>query len=114
MLIGPNSPVGNFSLMEVAELQFNYILQLIDHAIETDRSEIEATKGTIWVTGCRSWYLNADGIPAAWPWTLQQFGTRCANQISQTSNFEGEARDRSTDLRTYTRLHFIGRNTTWR
>ncbi|MBW2387551.1 MAG: NAD(P)/FAD-dependent oxidoreductase [Deltaproteobacteria bacterium] len=88
MLIGPNSPVGNFSLIEVAELQFNYIMQLIDHAIETDCREIEAsqaatdtfnsrlleaTKGTIWVTGCRSWYLNADGIPAAWPWTLQRF-----------------------------------------
>jgi hypothetical protein len=25
------------------------------------------------VTGCRSWYLDEDGIPAAWPWTLQQF-----------------------------------------
>lgn len=88
MLIGPNSPVGNFSLVEVAELQFNYVMQLIDHAIGTGCREIEAsqaatdafnarlteaTKGTIWVTGCRSWYLNADGIPAAWPWTLQRF-----------------------------------------
>ena len=30
-------------------------------------------KGTIWVTGCRSWYLDEDGVPAAWPWTLQRF-----------------------------------------
>jgi len=88
MLIGPNSPVGNFSLVEVAELQFDFIMQLIDHAIETGSETIEAsqtatdafnerlveaTKGTIWVTGCRSWYLDDDGIPAAWPWTLQQF-----------------------------------------
>jgi cation diffusion facilitator CzcD-associated flavoprotein CzcO len=88
MLIGPNSPVGNFSLIEVAELQFNFIMQLIDHAIETGGHSIEAsqsatdaynariveaTKGTIWVTGCRSWYLNEDGIPAAWPWSLQRF-----------------------------------------
>jgi hypothetical protein len=88
MLIGPNSPVGNFSLVEVAELQFDFIMQLIDHAISagcesieasqaaTDSFNarlIEATKGTIWVTGCRSWYLDEDGVPAAWPWTLQRF-----------------------------------------
>ena len=88
MLIGPNSPVGNFSLVEVAELQLDFILQLIEHAVgegcdEIEASQaatdafnarlIEATKGTIWVTGCRSWYLNDDGIPAAWPWTLQRF-----------------------------------------
>ena len=30
MLNGPNGPVGNFSLIEVAELQFAYILQLVD------------------------------------------------------------------------------------
>ena len=88
MLIGPNSPIGNFSLIEVAELQLNFVMQLIDHVIErgghaieagqaaTDDFNarlIEATKGTIWVTGCRSWYLNDDGVPAAWPWTLQRF-----------------------------------------
>ena len=30
MLNGPNGPVGNFSLIEVAELQFAYILQLVE------------------------------------------------------------------------------------
>ena len=30
MLNGPNGPVGNFSLIEVAELQIDYILQLVD------------------------------------------------------------------------------------
>ena len=30
MLNGPNGPVGNFSLIEVAELQFAYIMQLVD------------------------------------------------------------------------------------
>jgi hypothetical protein len=66
----------------------NFILQLVDHVldegalgVEADQAAtddfnerlIEATKGTVWVTGCRSWYLNEDGIPAAWPWTLQRF-----------------------------------------
>lgn len=101
MLIGPNSPVGNFSLIEVAELQFNFIMQLIDRIAGTDHLEIEAgqsatdefnarlleaTKGTIWVTGCRSWYLDADGIPAAWPWTLQRF--RDEMRIPNFADFE--------------------------
>ena len=30
MLNGPNGPVGNFSLIEVAELQLAYILQLVE------------------------------------------------------------------------------------
>ena len=30
MLNGPNGPVGNFSLIEVAELQIGYILQLVE------------------------------------------------------------------------------------
>jgi cation diffusion facilitator CzcD-associated flavoprotein CzcO len=101
MLIGPNSPVGNFSLVEVAELQFDFVMQLIDRAIgegcdsieasqgATDSFNarlVEATKGTIWVTGCRSWYLDEDGIPAAWPWTLQRF--REEMQTPDFSDFE--------------------------
>jgi hypothetical protein len=23
----------------------------------------------VWVTGCTSWYLDADGDPELWPWT---------------------------------------------
>ena len=88
MLIGPNSPVGNFSLVEVAEIQFNYVMKLIDEirssaSLELEATQaatdsfnaelIEASKGTIWATGCRSWYLDEDGIPAAWPFTMRKF-----------------------------------------
>ena len=44
MLIGPNSPVGNFSLIEVAETQLNYVMQLIDHALAEGAHGIEAAK----------------------------------------------------------------------
>ena len=30
MLVGPNSPIGNFSVIMISELQIDYILQLID------------------------------------------------------------------------------------
>jgi len=88
MLNGPNGPVGNFSLIEVAELQFAYVMQLIDRVRRGDCREISATqaamdefeaartqaaKKTVWVTGCRSWYLDDRGIPATWPWSFDRF-----------------------------------------
>jgi hypothetical protein len=33
----------------------------------------EAATHTVWVTGCRSWYLDDRGVPAAWPWTFTRF-----------------------------------------
>jgi cation diffusion facilitator CzcD-associated flavoprotein CzcO len=88
MLNGPNGPVGNFSLIEVAELQFDYILQLVDvvrsggcralsasqpAAVRFEDDRVEATKNTIWHSGCRSWYLDDRGVPAVWPWTFDRF-----------------------------------------
>ena len=88
LLNGPNSPVGNFSLIEVAELQFAYILRLVERLRADGRRELspshaamqrfdterrqQATK-TIWSSGCKSWYLDADGLPTAWPWTFDRF-----------------------------------------
>ena len=89
MLNGPNGPVGNFSLIEVAELQFAYIMQLVerlrDGDVPRDQREprrdgrssrptrTEAAQKTVWVTGCRSWYLDDRGIPAVWPWSFDRF-----------------------------------------
>jgi cation diffusion facilitator CzcD-associated flavoprotein CzcO len=88
MLNGPNGPVGNFSLIEVAELQLSYIMQLIEQVRSSSCNELsasreaterfdadrkEATKTTIWRSGCSSWYLDADGVPAVWPWTFDRF-----------------------------------------
>jgi cation diffusion facilitator CzcD-associated flavoprotein CzcO len=88
MLNGPNGPVGNFSLIEVAELQFAYVMQLIelvrsgrarevsasrDATARFEAERTEAAKKTVWMTGCRSWYLDDRGIPAAWPWSFDRF-----------------------------------------
>lgn len=88
MLNGPNGPVGNFSLIEVAELQLGYILQLVERLRSGSCEEIsptrtamerfdaerrEAAKTTIWNTGCKSWYLDASGLPTAWPFTWDRF-----------------------------------------
>ncbi len=102
MLNGPNGPVGNFSLIEVAELQFGYIMQLIDQIrvgrMPRDQRDrrgdrrrskphaTEAAQNTIWVTGCRSWYLDDRGIPAVWPWSFDRF--RAEMRRPDLANFE--------------------------
>ncbi len=88
MLNGPNGPVGNFSLIEVAELQFGYILQLVElvrsgrcqqvsasrsATQQFDEDRVEAAKNTVWQTGCSSWYRDDRGVPAVWPWTFDRF-----------------------------------------
>jgi cation diffusion facilitator CzcD-associated flavoprotein CzcO len=88
MLNGPNGPVGNFSLIEVAEIQFRYILQLIERIrsgqcreisathealADFERAREQAARHTVWVTGCRSWYLDDRGLPAVWPWSFIRF-----------------------------------------
>ena len=32
-----------------------------------------ATRLTVWVTGCHSWYLDDRGVPSAWPWSFDRF-----------------------------------------
>jgi cation diffusion facilitator CzcD-associated flavoprotein CzcO len=101
LLNGPNGPVGNFSLIDVAELQFAYIMQLIEQvrsgscdelsaspaAMERfDAERKEAAKTTIWNSGCKSWYLDADGLPTAWPWTYDRF--RAEMSQPRLSDFE--------------------------
>jgi len=88
MLNGPNGPVGNFSLIQIAESQVSFVLQLIGqiragecreisasaHATAAfESARIAAAKKSIWATGCKSWYLDKNGVPASWPWTPSRF-----------------------------------------
>lgn len=89
MLNGPNGPVGNFSLIDIAEHQWQFIWQLMAPVLEgrarevacteealTDYEERRSTaaKQTVWYQGgCQSWYLDSRGIPASWPWTFSDF-----------------------------------------
>jgi hypothetical protein len=83
-LMGPHSPVGNQSLIAVAETQADYALWFIKRfragelalaaptAAATERFNADlraAMPNTVWTTGCHSWYIGADGLPMLWPWT---------------------------------------------
>jgi cation diffusion facilitator CzcD-associated flavoprotein CzcO len=91
MLNGPTSPVGNFSLIDIAERQWAYIEQLVDRVIEGNAHGIHAThkaladyeerrvkaaKATIFGSGCTSWYLDAHGVPITWPWDYDTFAQK--------------------------------------
>lgn len=93
MLNGPNGPVGNFSLIRIAEQQLHYVLQLLEKirsgeyreisplhsaAEAFEKTRIEAAKKSIWATGCKSWYLDKHGVPASWPWTSARFDEEMA------------------------------------
>jgi cation diffusion facilitator CzcD-associated flavoprotein CzcO len=88
MLVGPNSPIGNISLIDVSEVQADYIMRCIrllrkgrvkalaptaEATQKFHASLLEAMQDTVWVTGCNSWYLDKDGVPNTWPWTARRF-----------------------------------------
>ncbi len=88
LLNGPTGPVGNFTLIDIAEKQWAYIDQLIDllrsgradavaptmAALETyEAARTEAAKRTVFASGCNSWYLDKQGVPQVWPWSYAHF-----------------------------------------
>jgi len=88
LMLGPNSPVGNYSVIAMSEVQGNYVLKLIDQWRKGRLQAVEATEEakrrfndymkqgmgtTAWVGGCQSWYLDADGEPALWPYSWNQW-----------------------------------------
>ena len=106
MLNGPTGPVGNFSLIDIAEKQWAYVDQLIDllrsgeartiepsadaHAIYEER-RIAAARTTIFGSGCNSWYLDATGVPASWPWSYEAFADAMAAPVLTDYRVEAAA-----------------------
>jgi len=88
MLIGPHSPIGNYSLIDIAELQVGYVMQCIERWVSGDFDRIAPTEratqrynallkdsfsGTVWLSGCASWYLDESGLPVLWPLPYAEF-----------------------------------------
>ena len=83
MMVGPHSPIGNQSLVIIAETQADYAMwwinQIRDGRIVAAAPSEAATKDynaqmkaalpqTVWASGCNSWYLGKDGLPELFPW----------------------------------------------
>jgi cation diffusion facilitator CzcD-associated flavoprotein CzcO len=84
MTLGPQSPIGNFSAISIAETQINYIMKCVRMiqsgtlktlaptaaATEAFNEQVKnAMPDTIWVSGCTSWYIGESGVPSAWPFS---------------------------------------------
>jgi cation diffusion facilitator CzcD-associated flavoprotein CzcO len=96
MLNGPTGPVGNFSLIDIAERLWAYVDQLIDllrsgearalspspeaHA-DYEKRRVAAARKTIFGSGCSSWYLDGEGVPASWPWSYDAFAEAMSRPV---------------------------------
>ena len=88
MLLGPHSPLNYIAIHESAELQADYVMQILD-VLDSDgilalAPTEEATRrwlehiragmpGTVWSSGCNSWYLGDGDTPVLWPYTRREW-----------------------------------------
>lgn len=93
-LVGPNSTLGHSSMVFMIERQVEYVLQALALrrragatavAVRPDvqrhfNDEVQRrTAGSVWGTGCRSWYLDAAGMNrAVWPASVLSYWRRIA------------------------------------
>jgi len=83
MITGPNTALGHSSMVFMIESQLSYIAEAIDFSTANDNDLIEPRRevaaaeedaiqaklpGTVWGTGCASWYLTDEGRNVTiWP-----------------------------------------------
>jgi hypothetical protein len=88
-LVGPNTALGHNSIIFMIEAQVRYILDgmrelrrrgadWLDVKTEAQRRFGESVQaalgGTVWSTGCTSWYQQADGRNfTIWPWSTPRY-----------------------------------------
>lgn len=89
MLLGPNSGLGTNSVVFMSECQVNLIVRLLKRAASQGKTRIHvrqssqvafntrvqsALKGTLWLSGCSSWYLDKHGRnTSTWPYSTLRF-----------------------------------------
>jgi cation diffusion facilitator CzcD-associated flavoprotein CzcO len=88
-LLGPNSALGHNSVIFMIECQVRYVLECMRRLRESGAAYSDVTadaqarfnarvqrnfKNTVWSSGCRSWYQQADGKNfTIWPWSTWRY-----------------------------------------
>jgi len=91
MMLGPNTGLGHSSMVYMAESQIAYVMDALRCMSERDLETVEIRaaaaeaynerveermEGTVWNTGCASWYLDDTGRNATlwpdWTWRFRQ------------------------------------------
>ncbi len=94
LLLGPNTGLGHSSMLGMIEAQMNYIMQYTELLEKTKgyldvRADIQNTynqhihqqfQGTVWASGCKSWYVDSRGkITTLYPRLVQHFRGQTKN-----------------------------------
>jgi hypothetical protein len=88
-LLGPNTGLGHNSALFMIECQIHYIVQCLRELRKRGADYLDVTaeaqsafnarvqrglEGTVWSSGCRSWYQQADGRNfTIWPWSTWRY-----------------------------------------
>ena len=88
-LVGPNTALGHNSVIFMIEAQVHYVVECMrllrergaDWLDVQPRAQAEfnarvqaALRGTVWSSGCRSWYQQSDGRNfTIWPWSTWRY-----------------------------------------
>lgn len=90
-LVGPNSGLGHNSIIFMIECQADYIVQCMQavaqhkadyidlkpEAMRVFNEEVQAhLEGTVWSSGCQSWYAQGGKNITIWPWSTWRFWVR--------------------------------------
>jgi cation diffusion facilitator CzcD-associated flavoprotein CzcO len=94
LLYGPNTNGGSGSIIYVIEAGVNHVIAALGELARTGARRIEvrrraaeafdrelraALAGTVWHTGCTSWYVDENvHDPSQWPWTWSTYRRRTA------------------------------------
>jgi hypothetical protein len=88
MIMGPHSPLLSFPVHRSAELQSEYVAQIVEllsrdgvlsvcvrsEAARLWLDELRAgMDGTVWTSGCTSWYLGDGEVPVVWPYNRRRW-----------------------------------------
>ena len=102
-LVGPNTGLGHTSMLLMIEAQVGLVLRAMRErdrrgarSIEVDAAAQESfnrrvqarSASAVWLTGCRSWYLDSSGVNRAlWPWSTVAFRRRTARLRAEHYRF---------------------------
>jgi cation diffusion facilitator CzcD-associated flavoprotein CzcO len=88
LIMGPHSPLVSISIHGSIELQADYVLQTLEvldrpgvvsvaPTAEAGRRWMEEVSagmpGTVWTTGCNSWYVGSESVPVLWPFSERRW-----------------------------------------
>ena len=113
MIMGPHSPLLSFPVHRSAELQSEYVAQIVTllsgdgvlsvsvrpEAAQRWLDELRAgLDGTVWTSGCTSWYLGDGEVPVVWPYDRQRWREILREPVLDDYDIRRSAHDRERPM----------------